>query len=158
MVTDVKRATLFLLLAYWGVTALVVGFIVALGVALHLPTAAELHVSVGRSPAYLRSMPFHPLLNLPVWALLGWRYLSQVRGVDVRREAWRLGTFWVLVSVVKDYLVWVLIPSPVQMTHTEMYVEYQPWLTLIYAVILFTPVAVARVMAARASRTAPALG
>lgn len=148
MVKDPKRATLYLFLAYWGVTLLVVAFIVALGRALHLPGAAELHVSIGRSPAYLRSMPFHPLLNLPVWAFFAWRYLARLEGVDVRREAWRLGVFWTLVSVVKDYLVWVLIPSPVQMTHTEMYVEYQPWLTLIYAVILLTPVAVARRMAA----------
>jgi hypothetical protein len=34
----------------------------------------------------------------------------------------------------------VLIPSPVQMTHHQMYVEYQPWLTLIYLIIFLCPV------------------
>lgn len=137
---NLKKAIWYMLLSYWIVTVKVVLFIIALGAIYHLPGAAELGVSVGRSPAYLMSMPWHPLFNLPIWLLFSRGYLKRVSTDQVQAEGWRLGLFWGLIAVVKDYLVWVLIPSPIQMTHYEMYVEYQPWLTLIYLVIFLCPV------------------
>lgn len=146
MVANVKKASVYLIAGYWIVTLLVVGLIVALGVLLRLPSAADLGVSVGQSPAYVQSMPYHPLLNLPAWVCFSWLYLRTWQGENRQREAWRLGLFWVVISIVKDLFVWVLIPSPVQMTFHEMYVEYQPWLTLTYAVILLSPVLTQRLM------------
>lgn len=137
---NLKKALLYMLLSYWIVTVKVVLLIIVLGAIFHLPGAAELGVSVGRSPAYLLSMPWHPLVNLPIWLTFSRGYLKHVPADQVQAEGWRLGLLWVLISVVKDYLVWVLIPSPVQMTHYEMYVKYQPWLSLIYLVIFLCPV------------------
>ena len=157
MVTSWKKALLYLVGAYWIVTLLVVGLIIALGAIYHLPGAAELGVSVGQSPAYVQSMPWHPLVNLGVWLFFGWLYLKGVAPAERRREAVRLGALWVAVSIVKDYLVWVVIPSPVQMTHREMYVEYAPWLYLIYLAIFLSPVLVARLTEGRKPATEPAV-
>lgn len=139
---NLKKAIGYMFLVYWIVTVKVVLLIILLGALFHLPSAAELGVSVGQSPAYLLSMPWHPLVNLPFWLLFSRGYLKRLPQEKVQSEGWRLGLFWGLVAVVKDYLVWVLIPSPIQMTHYEMYVEYQPWLTLIYVVIFLSPVLV----------------
>lgn len=148
---NLKKSLLYMFLAYWIVTVKVVLLIIALGAIFHLPGAAELGVSVGRSPAYLMSMPWHPLVNLPIWLIFSRGYLKRLPADQVQAEGWRLGLFWGLISVVKDYLVWVLIPSPVQMTHYEMYVEYQPWLTLTYLVIFLCPVLTGLRLARRAA-------
>ena len=39
-----------------------------------------------------------------------------------------------------DLVGWILIPHPWAMTFKEFYVDYQPWITLIYLVIFFSPI------------------
>jgi hypothetical protein len=51
-----------------------------------------------------------------------------------------------VVCIVKDYILWVAIDWAWRMTPYEMYVQYQPYLTLIYLIILLAPVAAARLM------------
>lgn len=140
------KATLLMLGAYWVVTILVILFIVALNAVVHFPSAEEMGVPVTQAPGYLATIPYHPLFNLP-WIWFAWLYLRPFAPVERMGEAWRLGIFWTVVCVVKDYVLWVAVDWAWRMTPYEMYVQYQPYLTLIYLVILLAPVAAARLMA-----------
>ena len=45
--------------------------------------------------------------------------------------------------MIVDLVGWVLIPHPWRMTFKEFYVDYQPWINLIYLIILLAPRVVA---------------
>ncbi len=156
MPARVLKATLFLLLAYWIVTMLGIVLTIVLSAVYKLPSAAEAGVSVARQPAYLMTIPFHPLLNLLVWPLFGWLYLRSLTSrTRIQNEALRLGVFWTVITVLVDLIGWVLIPHPWQMTFKEFYVDYQPWITLIYLIILASPIAAAYFLLRR-ERAVPA--
>ena len=42
---------------------------------------------------------------------------------------------WTAFSIIIDYLSWVLIPHKFRLTHKEFYIDYQPYITLIYVAI-----------------------
>lgn len=145
MPTRIGKATLYLLIAYWIVTILGILLTLLFDALYHLPTPESLGMPVTQAPAYTMTLPYHPLLNLFVWPLFSWWYLRGLSPEVVRmREAIRLGLFWTVVTILVDLVGWVLIPHPWQMTFKEFYVVYQPWITLIYLVILSSPIVVAR--------------
>ena len=39
-----------------------------------------------------------------------------------------------------DLVGWVLIPHPLQLSFKQFYVEYQPWIMLVYIAIFLGPV------------------
>ena len=68
-------ATIYLFLAYWIVTAL--GILLTIVFALTLHPFSSVAVPMLQVPAYVMSVPFHPLLNLLVWPVFGWLYLRR---------------------------------------------------------------------------------
>lgn len=50
-------------------------------------------------------------------------------------------TLFTAVPYVVDLIGWVLIKHPWRLTFKEFYVDYQPWITLIYIAIFLGPVA-----------------
>lgn len=145
MVTNWKKATWLMLAAYWVVTALAILFIIGFNMVYTFPTAEELGLPVTQAPGYLATLPYHPLFNI-AWIWFAHLYLRPFPKADLIREAWRLGLFWTVICIVKDYILWVAVDWAYQMTPYEMYVQYQPWLTLIYLVILLSPVLAARLL------------
>ena len=131
--------------AYALVTLLGVGLTVLFTAVLNLPPDPIDTPAYAIGP-YRATEPFHPLLNLLVFPFFAWAYLRRLPagGAD-EREAWRLGAFWCGLTVVVDLVGWVLIPHPWQMPAWQFYVLYQPWITLIYLVILLSPVLAQRV-------------
>ena len=147
MITRIGKATLYLFIAYWIVTVLGILLTILFDVIFHPPTPEELGVPVTQAPAYLMTLPYHPLLNLLVWPLFGWWYLGSISPqVPPRGEALRLGAYWLVITIVVDLVGWVLIPHIWQMTFKEFYLEYQPWITLIYLIIFLSPIVTARLM------------
>ena len=141
------KAVLYLLIAYWIVTILGILLTILFDVLFHPPTPEELGVPVTQAPAYLMTLPFHPLLNLIVWPFFALWYLRGLAPKVPRfQEAFRLGAFWALITIIVDLIGWVLVPHVWQMTLNEFYVDYQPWITLIYLIIFLTPVVVALLM------------
>jgi len=145
--TRIGKATLYLFIAYWIVTILGILLTIFFAATFHPPTPEELGVPVTQAPAYLMTLPYHPLLNLLIWPLFGWRYLQSLSPQIPRiREALRLGAYWAVITIVVDLLGWVLIPHIWRMTFKEFYVDYQPWITLIYLIIFLSPIAAGRLM------------
>ncbi len=138
-----RKAIWYFLLAYWIVTILGILLTIAFMVIFRPPSAQELGVPFSQAPAYLMTIPYHPLLNL-FWLPFAWMYLRSFAMGTRQHEALKLGTFWAVICIVIDLVGWVLIPHPWAMTFKEFYVDYQPWITLIYLVIFLSPIVVAR--------------
>src|SRR6202049_5265370 len=100
-------ASLYLFLAYWIVTALGIVLTIVFAVTVS-PFSAEA-VPMLQVPAYVMSVPFHPLLNLLVWPVFGWLYLRRPTPNSERlMEALRLGLFWVVATGVLALFGWGL--------------------------------------------------
>jgi hypothetical protein len=153
MPSGVARAITYLLLAYWIVTALGILLTTAFGVLYPVPASQGPGVSMYDIPAYAMTMPYHPLLNLLVWPWFAWAYLRRFpAAAPCRREALSLALFWTLTTMVVDLIGWVLIRHPWSLTLREFYVDYQPWITLVYAVIFVSPLAAGRLIDVQSER------
>ncbi|MBE6706482.1 MAG: hypothetical protein E7577_02440, partial [Ruminococcaceae bacterium] len=54
-------------------------------------------------------------------------------------EALITGAIWAGICIVFDVLAWVIIKHPWSLTFKEFYIDYQPWITLIYIAIFAGP-------------------
>ncbi len=93
----------------------------------------------GMGEGYERTKPWHPLYNIVLFSLFGWLYM---RGLDSPAvgDAFAAGAVWAGVCIVFDLVGWVLIRHPWSLTFRQFYVDYQPWITLIYLAIFLGPV------------------
>ena len=55
-------------------------------------------------------------------------------------EAFVTGAIWAGICIVFDVFGWVIIKHPWSLSFKEFYVDYQPWITLIYIAIFLGPV------------------
>ncbi len=88
---------------------------------------------------YARTVPFHPLYNIIIWPIFAYIYFLQTSPLNVWKEALIIGASWAVITILFDLLGWVVIKHPWSMTYKEMYVDYQPWITLIYLSIFISP-------------------
>ena len=140
MPSNLKRAILYLFFAYWIVTILGIVLTVVFAFLFNPPSPQELGVTASQAPAYLMTLPYHPLLNLLVWPWFAWLYWRHLPiETDRKTEMLRLGFFWLIVTLIVDLMGWVLIPHSWAMTLKEFYVDYQPWITLIYLIVFASP-------------------
>jgi len=143
MLQNTRKAIFYFLYAYWIVTILGTLMTVLFAYLFDPPSPEALGVTASQAPAYLMTIPYHPLLNLVVWPWFAWLYLRNVPGLRTPgNEELRLWAFWAVITIVIDLIGWVLIPHPWAMTFKEFYVDYQPWITMIYLIIFVTPIAI----------------
>ena len=88
---------------------------------------------------YRKTKPWHPLYNIILFSFFGWLYL---RGLDspTLADALITGVIWMGICMVVDVFGWVLIKHPWSLSFKGFYVDYQPWITLIYLAIFAGPV------------------
>ena len=127
---------LYLIIAYILVTWIGIGHTVFNIKVLHMKSMKE---SEGLGEGYEKTKPWHPLYNIIIFPLFGWLYMSQVNEVTLE-VALLAGAIWAVVSILIDLIGWVLIPHPLRLTFKQFYIEYQPWITLIYIAIFLGPV------------------
>jgi hypothetical protein len=89
--------------------------------------------------AYAKTVPFHPLYNILIWPIFSYLYLVKLSPANVWTSALVLGAAWTIITIIIDLFGWVIIKHPWRMTYKEMYVDYQPWITLIYLSIFLSP-------------------
>jgi len=92
------------------------------------------------SPEFVKSVPYHLVINLLVWTLFSYMYFrtSQKRGLNTTAPIY-LGLFWLLAAILTDLVFFVLIPSPVALSFHQFYVEYQPWISITYLIVFISP-------------------
>lgn len=88
---------------------------------------------------YAKTLPYHPLYNILIWPIFAYIYFSMVSPENLWLEAGILSISWGLITIIVDVFAWVLIKHPWSMSWKEMYLDYQPWLTLIYLSIFISP-------------------
>lgn len=93
--------------------------------------------------AYAKTVPYHPLYNIILWPVFSFLYLKDASISNIWFEAFIIAATWTGICIIFDLVGWVLIKHPWRMTYKEMYLDYQPWITLIYLSIFVSPFIVA---------------
>lgn len=88
---------------------------------------------------YEKTKPWHPLYNIVIFPIFGWLYMNGLQNPTLA-EAFITGAIWSSICIVFDLVGWVLIKHPWSLSFKQFYVEYQPWISLIYLIIFFAPV------------------
>ena len=103
---------------------------------LHMKSMKE---SDGLGEGYENTKPWHPLYNIIVFPIFGYLYMKGIANPTMT-EALIVGGIWAGICIVADLVGWVLVKHPWSLTFKQFYVEYQPWITLIYIAIFLGPV------------------
>ena len=78
-----------------------------------------------------------------IFSLFGWLYMRGLENPTIT-DAFLTGAIWAGIwagiCIVFDVFGWVLIKHPWSLSFREFYVDYQPWITLIYLAIFLGPV------------------
>ena len=90
--------------------------------------------------AYEKTKPWHPLYNIVIFSLFGWLYMRGLENPTVT-DALLTGAIWAGICIVFDLIGWVLVRHPWSLSFREFYVDYQPWISLIYLAIFLGPLA-----------------
>ncbi len=102
---------------------------------LHMGSMIE---GPGMGEGYERTKPWHPLYNILVFPICAWAYLRGCEGPSLVL-ALKTSLLWGIVTIVIDLIGWVLIRHPWALTAKEFYIDYQPWISLIYLAIFASP-------------------
>lgn len=95
--------------------------------------------SKGMGSGYEKTKPFHPIYNIIIFSIFGYLYILKTDNINLK-EALITGALWSIICIVFDVFAWVLIKHPWSLSFKEFYINYQPWLTLIYLSIFSGPV------------------
>jgi len=93
----------------------------------------------GMGEGYEKTKPWHPLYNIVIFSIFGWLYIRGVSEASFA-DAVMTGLLWTGICIVFDLFGWVLIKHPWSLSFRGFYVDYQPWITLIYICIFLGPV------------------
>lgn len=121
--------------AYFIVTAIGVLHTVFNITVLHMKSMKE---GPGMGEGYERTKPWHPLYNILIFPIFAYIYFSGLGAVSWQ-AAVVTSLIWGTVTVVFDLFGWVVVKHPWSLTFRQFYVEYQPWITLIYITIYASP-------------------
>ncbi len=103
---------------------------------LHMKSMKE---SPGMGEGYEKTKPWHPLYNIIIFPIFGFLYMNGLSNPTIN-EALITGLIWTLICIIGDLVGWVLIKHPWRLTFKEFYIDYQPWITLIYIAIFLGPI------------------
>ncbi len=91
------------------------------------------------SDGHERTKLWHPLYNIMLFAIFGRLYMKGLVLPNFK-EALVTGAIWSGICIIFDVFGWVIIKHPWSLTFKEFYIDYQPWITLIYVAIFLGPV------------------
>ena len=94
--------------------------------------------SPGMGEGYEKTKPWHPLYNVIVFPAFAYCYFCGLEVVTFSNVV-ATSIIWGTITVVFDLIGWVLIKHPWSLTFRGFYVDYQPWITLIYITIYASP-------------------
>ncbi len=121
--------------AYAIVTIIGIGHTVFNIYVLHMKPMDETSMGEG----YEKTKPWHPLYNIIVFSLFGWLYMRGLPEPSLS-DALITGVVWAGICIIFDVFGWVIIKHPWSLSFKAFYIEYQPWITLIYMAIFLGPI------------------
>lgn len=123
-------------ISYVIVTLIGVGHTIFNILVLHMKSMKD---GPGMGEGYEKTKPWHPLYNIILFSLFGYLYMHGL-AVPTMVEAVITGAIWTGICIVFDLFGWVIIKHPWSLTFKEFYIDYQPWITLIYIAIFLGPI------------------
>ena len=139
---DARRALIYFFVAYCVVTVLSTATSLTYEMIYHPPAPEELGVGLLQAPSFTATVQYHVLIMLLVWPVFAWIYFRNRPQESLREEVMetlRLSFLWLAAAMIVDFVFFVLIKHPYSLTPHEFYVEYQPWISLIYLSIFLSP-------------------
>lgn len=133
---DFKRSLLCFWAAYIIVTLIGIGHTCFNIIVLNMTSMAD---GPGMGQGYEMTKPWHPLYNIVLFTLFGYLYIKKTTNATFAK-AIKTGAIWSGICIIFDLIGWVLIKHPWSLTFNEFYIDYQPWITLIYMAIFMGPV------------------
>lgn len=101
--------------------------------------------SHGMGEGYEKTKPWHPLYNIIVFPIFAYLYLNGLEMITLQ-DAGMTSLIWGTITVIFDWFGWVVIKHPWSLTAKEFYIDYQPWISLIYVAIYGSPLLVYGIM------------
>lgn len=126
---------LWYFVAYFIVTSIGVLHTIFNIVVLHMKSMKD---GPGMGEGYERTKPWHPLYNIVIFPIFAYLYLNGLDAVTISAVI-AVSLIWGTVTVVFDLIGWVVIKHPWSLTFKEFYIDYQPWISLIYLAIYASP-------------------
>jgi hypothetical protein len=141
MKLNFTRALVLFFAAYVIVSILATAISLSYGAIANLPPATPGDSPV-LAPVFVRTVPFHVLVMLIVWPIFAGIYFKKVKSQNIseqKAQIFRLALLWLVLAMIVDCVGFVLIQSPFSLTPHAFYVDYQPWISLIYLAIFLSP-------------------
>lgn len=133
---DIGMSLLWYAISYVVVTWIGIGHTIFNILVLGMSGMSE---GPGLGMGYEMTKPWHPLYNIIFFTLFGLLYLRKVKDLTLGK-AMATGALWSGISILIDLVGWVLIKHPWSLTFRQFYIEYQPWITLVYLAMFIAPV------------------
>ncbi len=102
---------------------------------LHMKPMDETSMGEG----YEKTKPWHPLYNIILFSIFGFIYMNGLNNPTII-EAIITGGIWTFICIIFDVFGWVIIKHPWHLSFRGFYIDYQPWITLIYLAIFLGPI------------------
>lgn len=102
---------------------------------LHMKSMKE---GPGMGEGYEKTKPWHPLYNLLIFPIFAFLYFHGLETIAFSNVV-ATSLIWGTLTVVFDVIGWVLVKHPWSLSFREFYIDYQPWITLIYLTIYLSP-------------------
>jgi hypothetical protein len=129
-------ALTYFLIAYVLVTLLAAGSSEFYRALTDAPYAHELGLGLLEDPAFQATVPVHVLIMGLIFTPFAWLFLRQRRSlISARLLSW----VWLTAAVIVDFVGFVAIDHGWSLSAEEFYLDYQPWITLIYLAIFGSP-------------------
>ncbi len=104
-------------------------------VVLHMKSMKD---SPGMGEGYEKTKPWHPLYNIIIFPIFAYFYFNGLEIITLSNVI-ATSIIWGTITVVFDVIGWVLIKHPWSLSFKEFYIDYQPFITLIYITIYASP-------------------
>lgn len=89
---------------------------------------------------YEKTKPYHAVYNIIVFTIFALIYMRSLNSPTIN-DALITGAIWSGICIIFDVLGWVLIKHPWSLSFKQFYIDYQPYITLIYIAIFLGPIA-----------------
>ncbi|HEY4323977.1 MAG TPA: hypothetical protein VGN20_08315 [Mucilaginibacter sp.] len=141
MKINFTRALFLFFIAYIVVTILATSTSIAYSIIYKTPPPAP-GVTVLKSAEFVATVPYHVLIMLVIWPVFAGIYFKKPRQKNSSLqldETRSLSFLWLASAIIVDCVGFVLMKHPYSLTPHEFYIDYQPWITLIYIAIFLSP-------------------
>ena len=141
MKINFPRAIVLFFIAYVIVTLLATATSEIYGAISNVPPPAP-GVSPVLAPVFLATVPYHVLIMLIVWPLFAMVYFKKPASTNPsneRSETRSLALLWLGLAILVDFVGFVWIQTPFSLTPHAFYIDYQPWISMIYVAIFLSP-------------------